>query len=155
MVLLCTAACAVTYRAVSPPLEDPAPHYVLGADAVLSWHDASYSTHAWPLPRLQLRCEDAARAAGAFAAALLAGAVFPSLAGISSFLLAPAASAARPELAGLPRVGELLAALQHKQVGDCCCCCCCRCRLLLLLLVVLLLCCCSALCMPIIACVHA
>ena len=83
---------------------------------MLAWHDASYSQHDWALPRLLLPHPDTTTCAAVFAAALLGGKVLPSFAGLSGALVAPAASAARPELVGLARVGELLQALQAKQV---------------------------------------
>eukprot|EP00878_Enallax_costatus_P026754 GHUV01028741.1.p2 GENE.GHUV01028741.1~~GHUV01028741.1.p2 ORF type:complete len:109 (+),score=31.79 GHUV01028741.1:366-692(+) len=38
------------------------------------------------------------------------------MSGLANNLVAPAATAARPELAGLPRVGELVGALQERRV---------------------------------------
>jgi ATP-dependent RNA helicase DHX37/DHR1 len=84
---------------------------------VLAWHDAAYSQHSWQLPRLLLPHPDAASRAAVFAAALLSGRVLPALAGLAGVLVAPAATAARQELQGLPRVGELLAALQSNKVS--------------------------------------
>jgi hypothetical protein len=55
--------------------------------------------------------------AAVFAAALLGGKVLPGIGPLSGALVAPAASAAQSELVGLARVGELLQALQSKQVG--------------------------------------
>jgi ATP-dependent RNA helicase DHX37/DHR1 len=60
---------------------------------------------------------DSSTRAAVFAAALLGGKVLPGMGSLSGALVAPAASAARPELVGLTRVGELLQALQSKQVG--------------------------------------
>jgi hypothetical protein len=84
---------------------------------VLAWHDATFSQHDWVLPRLLLPHPDTNTRAAVFAAALLGGKVLPGMAALSGSLVAPAASAARPELAGLARVGELLQALQAQQVG--------------------------------------
>lgn len=107
-------------KTVSEPLLEPAPLYQPTADAVLAWHDATYSPHDWPLPRLLLPHPDSTTRAAVFAAALLGGKVLPCMAGsLSGALVAPAASAARPELAGLARVGELLQALQSRQVCVC------------------------------------
>jgi hypothetical protein len=86
-------------------------------DRVLAWHNATYSQHEWALPRLLLPHPDTATRAAVFAGALLGGKVLPAMAGLSAALVAPAASASRPELVGLARVGELLQALQAKQVG--------------------------------------
>eukprot|EP00879_Flechtneria_rotunda_P018504 GHRR01019416.1.p1 GENE.GHRR01019416.1~~GHRR01019416.1.p1 ORF type:complete len:264 (+),score=115.87 GHRR01019416.1:124-915(+) len=101
---------------VSGPLLEPAPFYDPKADNVLAWHDASYSQHAWQLPRLLLPHPDASAAAAVFAAALLGGRVLPGTTLWNGLLVAPAATAARPELAGLPRVGELITALKSQQV---------------------------------------
>lgn len=102
---------------MSEPLSEPAPFYQPETDCVLAWHDAAYSQHAWPLPRLLLPHRDPTVRAAVFAAAMLGGKVLPALAGLAGVLVAPAATAARQELQGLPRVGELLAALQREQVG--------------------------------------
>jgi ATP-dependent RNA helicase DHX37/DHR1 len=112
--------------AVSEPLAEPAPLYQPELDRVLAWHDATYSQHDWVLPRLLLPHPDSTTRAAVFAAALLSGKVLPGMAGLSGALVAPAASAARPELVGLSRVGELLQALQSKQVGFCVLCWCCH-----------------------------
>lgn len=101
---------------MSEPLVEPAPLYRPDLDRVLAWHDATYSQHDWPLPRLLLPHPDSTTRAAVFAAALLGGKVLPGMAALSGALVAPAASAARPELAGLARVGELLQALQSRQV---------------------------------------
>lgn len=101
---------------MSEPLTEPNPVYNPDLDRVLAWHDASYSPHDWGLPRLLLTHPDSNTRAAVFAAALLGGRVLPALAALSGSLVAPAASAARPELAGLARVGEVLQALQSKQV---------------------------------------
>jgi ATP-dependent RNA helicase DHX37/DHR1 len=102
--------------AVSEPVSEPAPFYQPEADCVLAWHDASYSQHSWQLPRLLLPHPDEPSRAAVFAAALLAGKVLPCMAGLAGVLVAPAATAARQELQGLPRVGELLTALQTHKV---------------------------------------
>jgi ATP-dependent RNA helicase DHX37/DHR1 len=106
----------VLLLAVSEPLTELAALYQPDLDRVLAWHDATYSQHDWPLPRLLLPHPDSTTRAAVFAAALLSGKVVPGLAALSGGLVAPAASAARPELVGLARVGELLQALQSKQV---------------------------------------
>jgi ATP-dependent RNA helicase DHX37/DHR1 len=110
--------CAVFLLAVSEPLPEPAALYQPDLDLVLAWHDATYSQHDWPLPRLLLPHPDSTTRAAVFAAALLGGKVVPGLSTLSGALVAPAASAARPELVGLARVGELLQALQSKQVRN-------------------------------------
>jgi ATP-dependent RNA helicase DHX37/DHR1 len=96
---------------------DPPPFYSPERDAVLAWHSATYGPHAWALPRLAVPAADPTQRAAAFAAALLGGRVLAPLGALQQVLVAPAASAGRAELAGLPRVGELLAALQQRQVG--------------------------------------
>lgn len=103
--------------AVSEPVAEPGPLYQPELDRVLAWHDASYSQHDWSLPRMLLPHPDSSTRAAVFAAALLGGKVLQGMAALSGTLVAPAASAARPELVGLTRVGELLQALQSKQVG--------------------------------------
>lgn len=102
--------------AVSDPLLEPGPLYHPELDRVLAWHNATYSQHEWALPRLLLPHPDATTRAAVFAGALLGSKVLPGMAGLSPALVAPAASASRPELVGLARVGELLQALQAKQV---------------------------------------
>jgi hypothetical protein len=101
---------------VSEPLPDPAPFYQPEVDAVLAYHDAAYSQHLWALPRLLLPHPDEATQAAVFAAALLSGRVLPVWGPLSQVLVAPAATAARPELRGMPRIGELVNALQRQQV---------------------------------------
>lgn len=105
-----------SFTAVSEPLLEPGPFYQPETDQVLAWHDATYSQHLWPLPRTQLPHPDPKVAAAVFAAALLGGKVLPAVAMLANALVAPAATAARPELAGLPRVGELVGALQQQKV---------------------------------------
>lgn len=112
------AAAGTPLAVLSPPLADPPPHYAPGADTVLAWHDVSYGHHAWPLPRAARPAEDAGARAAAFAAALLSGRVVRGAAALGPHLVAPPATAARRELAGLPRVGELLAALQAAAVDS-------------------------------------
>jgi hypothetical protein len=104
--------------AVTGPVAEPAPFYQPEADCVLAWHDASYSQHSWQLPRLLLPHPDESSRAAVFAAALLAGKVLPCMGGLAGVLVAPAATAARQELQGLPRVGELLTALQSRKVRE-------------------------------------
>eukprot|EP00775_Hariotina_reticulata_P011103 gene11103-11257_t len=101
---------------VSEPLSDPAPFYQPEVDAVLAHHDVTYSKHEWVLPRLLLLHVDEGTRAAVFAAALLSGRVLPAWRLLAQALVAPAATAARPELRGLPRVGELLNALLARQV---------------------------------------
>jgi ATP-dependent RNA helicase DHX37/DHR1 len=101
---------------VSEPLAEPAPVYQPELDAVLAWHEAAYSPHDWALPRLLLPHPDPTTRAAVFAAALLGGRVLPALSALAGVLVAPAASAARPELAGLARVGELVSALKGQGV---------------------------------------
>lgn len=102
---------------MSEPLTEPGPLYQPELDRVLAWHDATYSQHDWSLPRMLLPHPDSSTRAAVFAAALLGGKVVPGMASLAGALVAPAASAARPELVGLARVGELLQALQSKQVS--------------------------------------
>lgn len=100
----------------SPPLVDPSPFYRPDIDCVMAWHDATYSQHDWPLPRVARPLDDEAACAAVFAAALLGVKVLPAFGGLQQLLLAPAATACRPELVGLPRVGEMINALQQKKV---------------------------------------
>ncbi|WIA09508.1 hypothetical protein OEZ85_008906 [Tetradesmus obliquus] len=111
------ADCGSSLCKVSEPLSEPAPFYQPDIDCVLAWHDATYSQHSWQLPRLLLPLPDEPSCAAVFGAALLAGRVLPAAAALAGVLLAPAATAARQELQGLPRVGELLAALQGRKVS--------------------------------------
>lgn len=112
------AACGTPLAALSAPLLEPAPVYRAEGDVVMAWHEVSYGRHAWPLPRAARRHPDAAARAAAFASALLAGRVLPAAAALGPALVAPAATAARRELAGLPRVGELLSALERRGVDS-------------------------------------
>jgi ATP-dependent RNA helicase DHX37/DHR1 len=112
------AACGTPLAALSPPLLEPAPFYKPEADAVLAWHDASYGRPAWPLPRAARQHPDAPARAAAFASALLAGRVLPALAALAPALVARPETAGRRELAGLPRVGELLSALERRRVDS-------------------------------------
>ena len=70
---------------LSDPLDEPPPHYSAAADAVVTVHDATFGRHEWPMPAQELPCRDAAVQARCFAAALLDGAVLPSMAGDSPF----------------------------------------------------------------------
>ena len=125
--------CWVFVTAVSAPLLEPPPYYSPEADAVLSWHDACYSRHAWTLPRITkpltaaaataaatatagLGSSSSSRAAAVFAAALLGGRVLGGMLGLQEVLVAPAATAGRVEMVGVGRVGELLHALEKKKV---------------------------------------
>jgi ATP-dependent RNA helicase DHX37/DHR1 len=112
------AACGSPLAALSPPLAEPGPWYSREADTVLAWHDVAYGRHAWPLPRAARPAAEPGARAAAFAAALLGGRVLPAAAALGPLLVAPAATAGRRELAGLPRVGELLAALEGRRVDS-------------------------------------
>lgn len=111
-------ACGTPLAAFSPPLLEPPPFYRPETDEAVAWHDVSYGTHGWPLPRAARRHADASARAAAFASALLSGRVLRSAAALAPVLVAPAGSAARRELAGLPRVGELLAALERRGIDS-------------------------------------
>ncbi len=67
---------------LSGPLEAPPPHYSAVADEVVTTHSATFGQHEWPMPTQERPCEDAALQARHFAAALLDGAVLPSMAGV-------------------------------------------------------------------------
>ena len=67
---------------LSGPLEDPPPHYSAAADAVVATHSATFGQHEWPVPAQERPCKDPAVQARHFAAALLEGAVLPSMAGV-------------------------------------------------------------------------
>lgn len=71
---------------LSGPLEDPAPHYSAPADAVVAVHSATFGQHEWPVPAQERPCADAALRARHFAAALLDGAVLPSMTGVRLLL---------------------------------------------------------------------
>ena len=100
--------------ALSEPLTDPPAWYDSASDRVLCWREATLGPKAWPLPRVAAPHPDPTERAAAFGAALLSGAVLPSLAQLSPFLAAQPAMMQRPEARGHRRVGELLAAL-HKR----------------------------------------
>jgi hypothetical protein len=110
-----------------------APRYSARADAVVEMREASYGARGWLLQRVPRVPEGREDRAAAFAAALLGGGVVfggggggGGVAPSSPFslgallapkmLVAPAASAARPELRGLTRVGELVGALARAGV---------------------------------------
>ncbi len=103
---------------VSEPLLDPVPFYRPDIDRVLCWRDARYSRHDWQLPRYADVHPDVDARVRVFAAALLSGKALPGFGVLAPMLVSQPGTAARPELAGLPRVGELLAALKARGVDS-------------------------------------
>ena len=85
---------------------------------MLGWHDVAYGRHAWALPRVARPHPEQDVRTAVFAAALLSGGVLPAMAALAPALAAQPATAARPELKGLPRVGELLGALRGRGVDS-------------------------------------
>ena len=77
----------------------------------------SFGRRQWPLPRCQQPHPDAAARAAAFAAALLAGHVIAAWQPLVPSLLDRPSSLAAAHARHVPRIAELLAALQTRQVG--------------------------------------
>ena len=128
-----TPVCVVAPAAAGGAALDQAaaPRYSARLDAVVEMREASYGARGWALQRVPRVPEAREDRAAAFAAALLGGGVEvggSAASGSSSssltlsallapkLIVAPAASAARPELRGLPRVGELVGALARAGV---------------------------------------
>ena len=89
---------APAMTSLSAALEDPAPRYAPGRDAVVTFHQPHFGRHRWALP---LHAKPAAAAdsgaCGAFAAALLSGAVSPPVGDLRERLAAKPSMCARPE----------------------------------------------------------
>ena len=128
--------------ALSPPLDTPLPRYDPKTDAVLALHEATFGRHEWALPAARRPHPDPHTRARTFAAALLAGEVFPHFKGAeacracrSGMLLtcmlqwllwlcaglrlvdAPGKAAAAHSQ-GERRVGDLVAALHQRSVAS-------------------------------------
>ena len=109
---------APAMTSLSAALEDPAPRYAPGRDAVVTFHQPHFGRHRWALP---LHAKPAAAAepgaCGAFAAALLSGAVSPPVGDLRERLAAKPSICARPEGKSQRRVGELVHALRRRGVA--------------------------------------
>lgn len=105
---------------LSPPLDDPPPSYRPDDDAVHAWHDVAFGQPGWPLPRTSRLHADRDTRAAVFAAALLDGrAVHCTAFGeITPLLSVSPGTAARPEMRGVARVGELVGALSRARIDS-------------------------------------
>ncbi len=88
------------------------------SDHVVSFHKVCYGRLDWQLPNQARPAADATTRAAAFAAALLEGKALPAMSALKAVLVSQPATAARPEMRALPRVGELVRALVQQKVGS-------------------------------------
>lgn len=88
------------------------------SDQVVSFHKVCYGRLDWQLPNQARPAADATSRAAAFAAALLEGKALPAMSALKAVLVSQPATAARPEMRALPRVGELVRALVQHKVGS-------------------------------------
>lgn len=101
-----------------PLLEDPPPRYVQTSGTVVAFTQPHFGHHRWKMPlRASLMCA-VDGGCGAFAAALLSGAVSPPFTELRDKLAAKPVLCARPEGKTQRRVGELVHQLQHRQVAS-------------------------------------
>lgn len=103
---------------LSSALEDPAPRYVAAKDSVVAFHQPHFGKHRWELPLWpDALGADNPSACGAFAAALLSGAVSTPMGDLRDRLAAKPSVCARPEGRSQRRVVELVASLQRRGVA--------------------------------------
>ena len=103
---------------LSSALEDPAPRYVAAKDSVVAFHQPHFGKHRWELPLWPNALgADNPSACGAFAAALLSGAVSTPMGDLRDRLAAKPSVCARPEGRSQRRVVELVASLQRRGVA--------------------------------------
>ena len=113
---LCDDAAALT--SLSAPLEDPMPRYVPSKGIVVCFSQPHFWKHRWALP---LRAESMRAdegGCGAFAAAVLSGAVSPPMQTLRERMAAKPSLCARAEGKTQRRVGELVHALQRRGVAS-------------------------------------
>ena len=109
---------AAALASLSAPLEDPAPRYVPDKGIVVAFTQPHFGKHRWALP---LRAEPIsydAGGCGAFAAALLSGAVSRPMLDLRARLAAKPSLCARAEGKTQRRVSELVHALQRRRVAS-------------------------------------
>ena len=104
---------------LSSALEEPAPRYVAARDSVVAFHQPHFGRHRWELPLWpNPLAVDHPSACGAFAAALLAGAVATPMGDVRERLAGKPSVCARPEGRSQKRVVELVASLQRRGVAS-------------------------------------
>ena len=102
----------------SEPLTDPPPRYDASSDSVLVWKHITFGKHDWQLPDAMFLHPDAQERAAIFAAALLDGRVVKEFSMLRPHLALPPSMAAKPEMRGHRRVGELIHALEARGVDS-------------------------------------
>ena len=113
---LCDDAAALT--SLSAPLEDPAPRYVQREGHVVAFAQPHFGAHRWPLPLRADRMRADEGGCGAFAAALLSGAVSAPMADLREKMAAKPSLCARAEGKAQRRVGDIVHALQVRDVAS-------------------------------------
>ena len=104
---------------LSSALEEPAPRYVAARDSVVAFHQPHFGRHRWELPLWpNPLAVDHPSACGAFAAALLAGAVATPMGDVRERLAGKPSVCARPEGRSQKLVVELVASLQRRGVAS-------------------------------------
>ncbi|EEH56653.1 uncharacterized protein MICPUCDRAFT_18184 [Micromonas pusilla CCMP1545] len=109
---------AAALTSLSSPLEEPAPRYVRARDAVVAFAQPSHGRHRWELPLHAVPLTAERGGCGAFAAALLSGAVSAPMAEFRDKLAAKPSLCARPEGKSQRRVIELIHALRRRNVAS-------------------------------------
>ena len=113
---LCDDAAALT--SLSAPLEDPTPRYVPSKGIVVCFSQPHFGRHRWALPLRAERMRADEGGCGAFAAAVLSGAVSPPMLNLRERMAAKPSLCARAEGKTQRRVGELVHALQRRGVAS-------------------------------------
>jgi hypothetical protein len=113
---LCDDAAALT--SLSAPLEDPMPRYVPSKGIVVCFSQPHFGKHRWALPLRAERMRADEGGCGAFAAAVLSGAVSPPMQTLRERMAAKPSLCARAEGKTQRRVGELVHALQRRGVAS-------------------------------------
>jgi ATP-dependent RNA helicase DHX37/DHR1 len=102
---------------LGPALQDPPPRYVQHKGHVVQFTQPHFGSHRWKLPLRASPCSvDDSLGYGAFAAALLSGAVSAPFGDLRDRLCAKPVLCARPEGKTQRRVGELVHQLTHRKV---------------------------------------
>lgn len=113
---LCDDAAALA--SLSAPLEDPAPRYVPAEGIVVAFTQPHFGKHRWALPLRAEPMRAEAGGCGAFAAALLSGAVSRPMLDLRARMAAKPSLCARAEGKTQRRVSELVHALQRRRVAS-------------------------------------
>ena len=113
---LCDDAAALT--SLYAPLEDPMPRYVPSKGIVVCFSQPHFGKHRWALPLRAERMRADEGGCGAFAAAVLSGAVSPPMQTLRERMAAKPSLCARAEGKTQRRVGELVHALQRRGVAS-------------------------------------